>query len=193
MKVQVELTGTSALLMHNERLSDPDDKYTKAIKEITEKKKDQTEKDRQNVADLEWRGGLYFDEQTQQVIMPAANIVRCFRQAAAMTRDGTKIAGAFIPSAMSYPLMFEGPQDYESLRDSPVFRDRRQVKVQRGRISRTRPIFSKWAVKASFHLIDTVMNLSKLQAIGDTAGIAIGLCDARILGYGRFTCKISKS
>ena len=192
MKINVVLTGTTALLMHNERLSDPADQFTRAIKEITDKGTNQTDLDKEHISALEWMGAVYHDNE-RRPIMPSKCIVRCFREAAAITKNGKKIAGSFTPAALHFLMIHPGPKTVDELCKMPMHIDRRQVKIGRGRISRTRPIFPQWAVQAQFSLLEDVMNLSTLQKIGDLAGMAIGLCDARILGHGRFECSITKA
>jgi len=179
--------------MHNERLSDPSDEFTKAIKEITDKGVNQTDLDKELLSKLEWKGGVYHDDNRYPII-PSKSIVRCFREAAAITKNGKNIARAFVPTKLHFLLIDpHGQKTIDELCDMPIYIDRRQVKVGRGRISRTRPCFPKWAIAAQFSLLDDVMNLSTLQKIGELAGLAVGLCDARILGHGRFECKITKS
>ena len=92
MRVSIHIIGTTPLMMHNERLSDPDDEYTQQIKEITNKRTNQTEQDKALVSKLEWFGGIYTNG-SKTLIMPAANIIRCFRATASYTKDGKKLAG----------------------------------------------------------------------------------------------------
>jgi hypothetical protein len=191
MQVTIELTGTSSLLMHNERLSNPNDRIVQEIKSITSKGKDQTDKDRDQVAMLEWFGSLY--EVDGRIVVPAANVIRCLREAAAITKKGRDIARSMSPfGGASFDLLYEGPQDKNKLWANPVYRDQRLVKVQRGRILRTRPCFPKWGLKATFILVEEMMSFSTLDAIVKMAGLATGLCDGRIIGFGRFDYRISK-
>lgn len=197
MRVQMIFTGTSALMMHNERLSDPADPIVIQIKELTSKGTNQTDSDRATISKLEWRGGIYVDAQ-EQIIVPTANVVRCLREAATITKDGKNIARGLHAHLLQTPLETGKIADkrkevysgLERLASDPSFIDRRQVKVGRGRISRTRPIFPRWGLTVDFELLDDVMNMSKLANIASLAGRAVGLCDARILGYGRFTAEI---
>lgn len=191
MRVQINIMGRSPLLMHNERLSDPDDEYVRQIKEITSKKKNQTDSDRDLLSKLEWRGGLY--EQNGEVVIPTANLIRCFREAGKVTKAGQKIVRGISPAQLSMPLVTDGPRKVDILIKDQKYFDRRQVKVGTSRVKRTRPIFPVWSLAAAFELIDDVLNLSELVSIADLAGRAVGLCDARILGYGRFEAKIVKS
>jgi hypothetical protein len=191
MRIHIELTGKTPLMMHNERLSDPDDEYTKQIKELTAKKTNQTEKDKEHISKLEWRGGLYADDKGN-IVVPTANTMRCFREAAAVTKSGRKIARGLSPFEMMAALIIDGPRHIDKLIVDPKYFDRRQVKVGAGRVKRTRPIFPKWSLGTDFELLDDVLNFDELANIIDLAGRAVGLCDCRILGYGRFDAKITK-
>jgi len=172
-------------MMHNERLSDPDDEYTQQIKEITNKGSNQTEQDKALVSKLEWFGGIYTNG-SKQLVMPAANIIRCFRATASYTKEGKKLAGGLSPTALYFPFLHDGEDSLEKLFADRSHVDRRQVKVGRGRVKRTRPIFPQWQIPSEFELFEDILDLSRLQRIAEDAGRSQGLCDARILGYGRF-------
>ena len=191
MKVKIQFTGTTALMLHNERLSDSSDPITRQIKEITDKGTDQTDADKDMISKLEWRGGVYADEDGE-LVMPSANIIRCLREAAAFIRSGRKIARGLIPLAISTPLQIDGSRKIDDLINIEKYYDRRQVKVGKGRIKRTRPIFHKWGLAAPFELLEDQLSFQGLLNIAEAGGRAVGLCDGRILGYGRFDAKITK-
>jgi hypothetical protein len=193
MKIRFEISGTSPVLFHNDRLSIPNDAYTRQIAEITAKGKNQTDRDREDVARLEWYGSLYLDD-NRKVVVPSSWIVRCCRDSAGQTKDGKKIARALNPLALQFPLQYEGPENIDELWGDPMFRFQKPVKTNRGgRVLRTRPMFRMpWAIIADFMLIDTQMSFSKIGPIIDDAGLCYGLGDGRIIGFGRFRCKISK-
>src|SRR6516162_2113834 len=149
MRVTINITGTTPLMMHNERLSDPDDDYTQQIKELTSKHSNQTEQDKALVSKLEWFGGIYTNG-SKELVMPAANIIRCFRATASYTKEGKKLAGGLSPTALYFPFLHDGPNDLDALFENRGFVDPRQVKVGRGRVKRTRPIFARWQVPSEF-------------------------------------------
>jgi hypothetical protein len=194
MRVRIDIVGTTPLMMHNERLSDPQDSYTKEIKAITDKKTNQTEHDKDLISKLEWFGSTYIgiNGSSHELVIPTANIVKCLRETAAVTKEGKKIARGISPTTLHLPLVYDGPKDLEKLYATPAFVDRRQVKVGRARLKRTRPIFPKWSLAAEFELLTDVLDLSHLISIAELAGLATGLGDARILGYGRFNAKVEK-
>jgi hypothetical protein len=187
--IYVELNGTSPLVMHNGQLSDPDCKFSKGIKELTDKGTNQTDVDRAEISRLEWQGGLYLENGT--IVVPMANIIRTFREAAAATREGKDIARSLIPRGLNTPLIYNGPSDLNKLYTDKAFVHTSQVKVGRGRIKRTRPCFPNWSLQAEFELLDDLMNLRACELIIERAGLTTGLGDARILGFGRFNAKVA--
>ena len=191
MRIHVELTGTTPLMMHNERLSNADDRHTKAIKELTDKGTNQTERDKAEISKLEWYGGIYTNG-SDEIVIPSANLIKCVRETATITKEGKKVARALTPLAIHAMLIYSGPKKLDALFADKTFIDRRQVKVGRGRITRTRPIFHQWALAIDFELLDDVMSFSDVQRLWELAGLSTGLCDARILGYGRFTAAVKK-
>lgn len=191
MRIHLTIKSTSPLMLHNEQLSDPENKFTRAIKELTDKGTNQTDADRAQIRRLEWQGGLYVND--GKVVIPVANLIRCFREAAAMTKKGKDVAGCVIPvGGMFLPLIYDGPTDISKLFADDRFVDSRQVKVGRGRIKRTRPIFHKWALAADVELMEDAMNVSTFEAIVERAGLIKGLGDGRIIGFGRFEGKVAK-
>jgi hypothetical protein len=191
MRIHLNIKGTTPMMQHNEQLSDPDNEFTKAIKELTAKGVNQTDADRAQIRRLEWQGGLYLFE--GKIVVPVANVIRSFREAATMTKKGKDVAGAIVPIGSMYiPLIYDGPTDLNKLYLDNRFVDSRQVKVGRGRIKRTRPIFQKWALGFDLELMEDAMNFSTFEGIVDRAGLIKGLCDARIIGFGRFEGKIAK-
>ncbi len=68
--IKANLIGISTLLMHNGRLANPTDKWTKALKEVTSKKK-KTEEDHLEIKKMEWRASLYMDEDETFVGIPS--------------------------------------------------------------------------------------------------------------------------
>jgi hypothetical protein len=190
MLIRIEITGKTPLMMHNERLADPDDPITKKIKEYTAKGSDQTDDDKRQVSLLEWRGGIYVDNKNE-VCMPSANVIKCFREAGKVTKNGAKIARGISPISLTNPLQIDGPRGVDTLIKQDKYFDRRLVRVS-GRVKRTRPIFMPWALTVDLEMLEDVLNYSTFTQIVDLAGRATGLCDARILGYGRFSAKLSK-
>lgn len=191
MRIMIRLTGVTGLVFHNERLADPDDSYTRAIKEITDKKNRQTDSDRAEVSRLEWYGGLYH-EPDLGVYVPSWNVHKCLERGGSITRRGSTILRAMSVTTDRVPLGYEGGTDLAKLYAQPEFRLRKMVGIQRGRIVRMRPIFRRWSLQVEAEFLEDVMNLEEFARIAELAGRSEGLCDARKLGYGRFTVEVAR-
>ena len=68
------------LIMHNSQLANPLNEFTKAMKELTPKLK-KTDQQHADIARLEWRGGLYWNE-TDGPYLPGLNVRRALLDAA---------------------------------------------------------------------------------------------------------------
>lgn len=189
MQIQVELTGATGLVMHNIRLADKRDEWTRAIAEITSKRK-RTDADEAEIERLEWYGGLYHDPETG-IHLPSWNVVRCFERAATITRQGTALVRAVAVMTDKVPLTYDGPRKLEELWNRPEFRWRTTVGVQRAKVTRMRPIFRRWSLTLEAELLEDVLSPEDLTRIIELAGRSEGLGDARKLGYGRFTAVVA--
>ena len=200
--VRIVLTGTSSLLMHNIRLANPDDVWSKRIAAITKKRK-KTEEDRQEIARLEFLGSLYHDADT--IVMPSANILKCILNAAKITKEGKNISRALLIKDRTAPLLFQAaglpPLDDKSpeaiearspkgLVNRTDFRDTTLVKIQRNMVVRTRPIFHQWGIGVDYELLTNVIDVESLTKIVQLAGQAEGLGDNRVNGMGRFFAEV---
>lgn len=183
--VTIELTGTTPLLCHNIRLADPDDAVTRAIAEITAKRK-KTEEDRKEIARLEWFGGLYAVDDISGPALPTGNLRKCLIQAAKLSRQGTAVQRALHFRELYVPLHHDGPRDIDALSRTPAFVNRASVGVGQNRVIRVRPQFPRWSIVASAELLDDVMDIADLRLIVERAGLVEGLGDNRVNGYGRF-------
>ena len=185
MRIVLKLTGRTGLVMHNPRMIDPEDEIVRAIKELTAKGSKQTDADRQQVARLEWFGGVYHDPEIG-VYVPAWNVVKCINRGAVVTKNGKDVLRSLSVLTDRVPLQYDGPRDLAKLYDSPEFRLRKEVGVGQKKVMRVRPIFRRWSLSLEAELIEDLMNPGDLLRVTETAGLSEGLGDARALGYGRF-------
>ena len=189
MNVRFELSGTSPLLCHNAQLADPDNKFVRQIAEITGKRK-KTEEDRKEIARLEWFGGLYVQNGSGPVI-PTGNVRKCLIEAGKVTKQGKQVSRAIAFADLHVPIAYEGPRDIEQLSKRDEFYNRTSVGIGARRTMRTRPCFPQWAVVADAILLEDVMDLSDLELVCERAGLAEGLGDNRVNGYGRFEGRVT--
>lgn len=187
---QLSLTGTTPLVMHNVRLADKLDPITKAIATITGKRK-KTDADEEEIGNLEFAGGLYVDEELG-VYLPTFNLLRCFEEAAKVTRMGKTVTRAVVVESDKAKVIYNGPQDWKKLRDDPTYRWRATVGVGMKKVSRVRPIFRQWGVDVRVRLLEEVLNPDEFIAIVQQAGVIEGVGDARRLGNGRFSVAVKE-
>jgi hypothetical protein len=186
VRLTLRLTGTTGLVMHNPRLIDPDDEYVRLIAEKTSKGSKQTDADREEVARLEWLGGIYHDREIG-VHVPAWNVVKCINRGAVITREGTDVLRALSLVSELLPLIYDGPRSLDELYARPEFRLRKEVGIGQKKVMRVRPIFRRWALDFECELNPDAMNADDLLRVAATAGLSEGLGEARKLGFGRFT------
>jgi len=189
--MKIEMVGTAPLLMHNVRLADDQNAYTRAISKLTAKRSKKTEEDKLEIDRLSFAGGLYFDEEIGPYI-PAENIFRCLMEAGSLTRSGKKIERGVIFEGTRARLEYDGPRDIDSLwgnnGDSP-FVDRRMVAVQRQRIPRVRPIFPEWSASIGVEIDGQVIDPEEFEDIVEKAGRLVGIGDFRRF-YGKFSGRV---
>lgn len=193
MNLQIELTGTTPLVVHNIRLANPHDQIAQAIARITGKAaKQKTEQDAFEIEHLEWLGGLYYED-PPGYYLESRGIIRCFQEAAKATREGRDVLRALSPSALRVPIKFPHsdllPVD---LWKRPEYRFWKMVGIGKNRVPRMRPIFPEWSVTLQIDLEPIMLDLNALVEIVERAGRVEGLYEARTLGMGRFKAAITQ-
>lgn len=189
--MHIEMVGTAPLLMHNVRLADSQDPYTRAISKLTAKRTKKTDEDKLEIDRLSFAGSLYYHEDLGPYI-PAENIFRCLMEAGALTRSGKKIERGVLFAATRAPLRYDGPRDIDALwggDGTGPFVDRRMVAVQRQRIPRVRPIFPDWSASFEVDIDGEIIDPEEFGDIVAKAGRLIGLGDYRRF-YGKFDGKV---
>jgi hypothetical protein len=188
VKIRTQLVGITELNMHNIQLADPDNYWTRQIAKLTSKRK-MSEEDRREKARLEFLGGLYTHD--DRVVVPQANVKRCFKEAAKANRLGRNIDRAVNyadpeQAVAGLPLEFEHKNlSPDELWAMPQYHDTTIV-ASPGRVPRTRPRFIKWALSADWLLFTNLLSVEDLKEIGEYAGLIEGLGDNRVNGAGRF-------
>lgn len=188
--VRVTIEGTSPLLMHNGQLADPLNEWSKKLKKYTAKRQ-KTDDDYNEMARIEFMGGLYYDEK-DGVYIPGDNIATMVRDGGKLKKRGATVQRGVECLDLRCPLIYEGPRTREGLWDLK-FRDIRTIKngPTGGRTPRCRPYFSQWSVSFQLWYDPAVINLEDLRQCVVDAGTAVGLGDYRPGSpkggrYGRF-------
>ena len=196
--VKVRLDGVQPMLMHSNQTCNPLNKFAKAMKAITGKRK-KTDEDFELLSKIEWEAGLYFDEEIGPFV-PSINVEGLLRDAAKKLRKGTDIKQSVRVFPLNIPLGYNGPRDLEGLKkiafsgekvNGEDFFDSRGVGVNNSTIMRTRPRFNKWWVEFDIIADDAIFNIDDIIQILAIGGSKIGLSDYRPR-YGTFEFKIIK-
>lgn len=179
-----QLTSACPLIMHNGDLANPLNPIVKEQKKISGKRK-KTEADLEELARLEFIGGLYY---RNGYILPAEIIEATINGGARKFKEGMDAKAGMV--VMSHAkLEFEHsaltPQE---LWEVEQYRFQKMVTVARARILRTRPIIDNWTAEVEVTFEDTVCSGSQVYKWLKKAGEIVGLCDWRPR-YGRFSVK----
>ncbi len=190
IRVTMASAPGDSILMHNERLADPLNPYTRWLAELTGKTK-KTEADQEEIARREFLGSGYWEVdggpkgEIAGPVIPTWNIIRCLQAGATRQKLGKHVVRALVPTDMQVPLIYDGPPDAANLWKSGLWHNRKGVVISGRRTMRTRPCFHDWRVEADLELDLTILDPDKVDQIALDAGRYEGLGDNRPV-FGRF-------
>jgi hypothetical protein len=189
-RITVSLTGTNGLLLCNPQTVNPMSAASKAIKELTDKRKRSDAENREILA-LKYSAALYIDEKGPY--LPAYNIFKSAQEAARLSKSGKIWDRGIIPVESKCYLDYKGPKDPQGLWEDPQFVDIRDGKVGSGsRIVVARPVFPQWKTQVSFDISADVANPADVLAHLQQAGRLIGVGTYRAR-FGRFEIELVDS
>jgi len=177
-KLSFRIRGAAPLLMHNGQLADPANKWSRAIKEISSKRA-KTEADYDEMARLEWLGGLYLHKGEPCIPGYVLEGALIGRGGAARKQKMGKEAAAGLYVVQNFPLEYEGPREPTELWANEDFQLRTLVRVGQARIMRTRPIFEGWAATVVVEIDPDLVNREDAIHWMEIAGAQVGLMDWR--------------
>jgi len=176
-KLRITFVGTIPLLVHNTRLVDPLDSYTKRMSTLTAKLK-KSDEDHEAISRAQWEGGMYWDEDIGPYL-PGEMIEAAIRDGAKRQKLGAAVTRSLVVTDDRVPIEYDGPRDLDGMWKDGRFRDRRAVKVGQARVIRTRPVFHQWAVTAEGVLDTRDMGVDDLANVAELAGMVTGMGDYR--------------
>lgn len=183
--MRFRLTGVAPMLMHNAQMSDPLNPHAKALKAVTSKRT-KTDADLEEIARLEWRGGLYYDKDLGPAI-PSDIIDAVMVTGAKKNKLGKAFKSAVFAVNGPFKVNYTGPRDEKDLWKDPKFRSTMSLRVGTARVMRTRPIFNEWSIDIDIMLIEgEEVNANEVFEALQNGGVSGGIGDFRPK-YGRFT------
>lgn len=188
--LEVTLNGTSPLIEHSPKCVNPLHPISIKIRELTSKRKKTTD-DLEQISDLEWEAGLYWDDNIGLVI-PNENIAAMIFDGAKMNKNGSAIQKYVQVVDSLAPLDIGEVQNYEKMKVDPRFRDVRSACVMRARVIRTRPRFNTWRTSFKLMYDESKIDINQIALAIENAGNYVGMCEMRKMGYGRFAASISE-
>lgn len=186
--LKFRIVGVAPLLMHNGRLADPLDEFTRKIKEVSGKR-NKVDADHEELARLEWLGGLYLSGGLPCIpsyVMEAALIGK---GGAARKMKMGKQATAGMIVGQDASLEYDGPKDVAALWKDDRFRFRIRAVISGPSVMRTRAMFSEWAATIEVLYLPEMLNQAQIIQWMDIAGSEVGLMDWRPK-FGRFTAEL---
>jgi hypothetical protein len=199
---EVVLTGTTPLVLDNIEHADPEDPIAQAIKSITDKGSDMTAEDRKRKDWLAYSASLYLSQTPggQRVVVPWVNINRALRTGAFRiggTAASGKADGGIASGTLEFPLTYKGPQDPAKLYEDERFRLRKMVNKnptgKKAMVPSVRPVFPEWGLALTLTVFNEIISWDMFARVLSATGTAVGIGNARKLGYGRFSVEVAKS
>lgn len=180
--VRFHLVGVAPLLMHNARLCDPLDPWSREIAAIT-RKRIRTTADHERIAELEFLGSMWLNDGRPCI---PATVIEGVIVAAARTRKHGRQARSGVICTDNATLVYQGPTVVEKLWEDPNFRLRIPVRTPGGRVMRTRPSFAEWQADVEISFLPTLVDADALETWLRIGGDQCGMGDFRPR-FGRFT------
>lgn len=188
MQFKITATSKKALLMHNVQLANPLNPYAKELKTLNSKRV-KSDEDREAIAQVEFLGSLYYDDDLGPVI-PQDMLLASIITGARLDKLGKQVERAFVGfDDDQFPLLYAGPRTPKELWADKNFVDSRPAGVQGSKVIRTRPIFRSWGFEAVVEFDTEVMNPEEVERCIVKAGKFAGLGDYRKL-FGRYSAKV---
>jgi hypothetical protein len=176
LQFECTLSGDS-LICHNGQTADPLNSFSKAMKEISGKRK-KTDADFEALANIEYQAGLYLNGKNE-VIVPSRVLESVLVEGAKKSKEGKlALSGMFVDTdgILEYD---GGPMSVKDLVASPDHRICVAVRVGMAKVMRTRPHFKNWRTTFKVSVNEQVANESQLKRWLEDAGAYVGIGDWR--------------
>ena len=185
--IKVRFMGVDSLLQNNPQMSDPLNKYSKEVKQISSKRK-KTDDDIMMMRKIELRAKIYHDEQLG-IYVPATWVTASIQ---GVSWSKAKIKKADIRAAVfaTQPKLKLTYLDMDKVKspidivDNEVFHNVMSLKQGQVRVVKATPIFKNWSFEVELDFDDTIINESELKGLIEYGAQFGGFGDFRPT-YGR--------
>ncbi|AUR99493.1 hypothetical protein NVP1266O_44 [Vibrio phage 1.266.O._10N.286.52.F9] len=164
--IRVKFTGINPLLINNPQQVDPFNKFAKASKLITGKRK-KTDEDLLALRDIEIESKVYFDDHLK-IWVPSTWIMALisgvsFKKAKIAKKD---IRSAVFMTENKLKLSYAGDNKVKTITDivkNEDFHVTLNLKQGQVRVCKAAPIFNDWSFETCIEFDDTIINESELK------------------------------
>ena len=173
MRQSFQIKGIVPIILHNGRMANPLDPWSKKLKEISGKRK-KVDADYEQMAKIEWFASLYLDK-SDRIILPGMMLEASLVNGAKKFKLGQQAkAGLFVESHAQ--LQFDGQElTSEQLWERGDNTLTVACKVAMAKIMRTRFIAHEWAADVAVTFDDSLFNPAQIAEIFEASGMQIGV------------------
>ena len=174
-RAKVRVVNVSPYIHHDNKMVDPLNAFSKEMAKYKNKRK-KTEADHAKMAEIEFKAGIYLDQDGDPCI-PVKVLQGALQAAARVHRLGQK-AKSGIWCTKDAKLLYDGPRKVDELMQNPDFVSREPKKLgQSGTVMRTRPIFKKFEAELEFQFNDAQLNEDEIQMMLKEFETSVGIGD----------------
>jgi hypothetical protein len=187
---QIHLKARSPLVMHSNTLANPLSEEKKQLSALT-LKKPKTDAAYLAIQKIEFSAGIYYDH-LLGVYLPTANLRKMLIEGGRKNKKGKAFeSGLYVIDDV--PVVIDNDASIGKLPLEALFEKYAwtvPVGNQKNTVMRTRPRFDSWECTFSVMIETSLLNVDDIENALNSAGIGVGIGDAKSLGMGRFVGKV---
>lgn len=190
----VSIKSVSPLIHNCPRLLDPACPFNAAMKPLIAARSKRTETQINELAELQWRAGLYFDSYIGPTdhdrdglgpVLPGANFEAMLVDACKKSRRGKLAKAGLFVMEDQVRIDYDGPRDPTEMYSTGRFCRVDNMTVGMARVAKLRPTFIKWAATFTVNFDPDMFSAPDVVSLVELAGKLIGIGDSRPR-FGRF-------
>lgn len=194
LTAKIKIVGTQPLLQNNPQTVYRFNEYNRKMSAINSKGTKRTDEDYRELADLEVRSRIFFDDELG-VYVPASWVISsiCGNSNAVAKIAKKNIRGALFATEEKIPLLYENMQNVKTADDivfNHDFRLMMNLKQGQVRVMKSSPIFHKWSFETTVEFDDKIIDPRSLTSIVIHGAKYGGFGDFRPT-FGRATAEVT--